>query len=148
LTIHNGKTRDNVHCDLMTTILLPTIGDTMTCQPLPDDQAPQRDEFAEDDAGLVPPVFGGISDFEDFDDDDFEDFDDEFDDDFEEELEDEYTLDDDEFGEEFDDGAEDSDLKPDLKELAEEPDVDTPGKDEEDGDVAEDDFDEDFGGET
>lgn len=140
--------RENVNSYMMTTNPFPTIGITMTCQPLPDDQVPDRDEFADDDAGFTPPVFGEISDFEDFDDDDFEDFDDEFDDDFEEELEDEYTLDDDEFGEEFDDGEEDADLKPDLEELADEPDVDTPGKGEEDGEVADDDFDEDFGEET
>jgi hypothetical protein len=119
----------------------------MTCQPLPDDQAPGLDELVDDDPVVGTPVFGEVGEYEDFEEDDFEDFDDEFDDDFEEELEDEYTLDDDEFGEEFDDG-DDADFKTDLDELVDEPDSAAPAKDDEEDGVTEDDEFEDFEEET
>jgi hypothetical protein len=118
----------------------------MTCQPLPDDQAPGPEEWFEEEGLPTPTVVAAIDDFDEFEDDDFDDFDDEFDDDFEEELEDEYTLDEDEFGDEFDDGGGDSDDKTNLDEDTD--DAAAPDKDDEEDGVEDDGDFEDFGEET
>ena len=128
---------------------LDTAAFTMTCQPLPIEQAPPPAEWLEDEGTGLPPVCGQIDDFDEFEDDDFDDFDDDFDDDFEEELEDEYALDDDEFADDLDDDVDAPDRvgELDVEEVAEPSDKD----DDEDGDgdsVSEDDDFEDFDVET